>query len=368
VSSVTDFSSMFQEASSFNQDLSGWSTVSAQNFYGLFCLATSFNQNINNWVVSSVTDFSSMFQEASSFNQDLSGWSTVSAQNFYGLFCLATSFNQNINNWVVSSVTDFSSMFQEAYSFNQDISSWSVSSGTAFQLMFDRSGFNQNLCNWGASMAAAPAATDVENMFRGTPCPSTVEPNPAASPISPLCYLCSITPTFTPTTESTDAFTTDPTIFGIAFIAIGDRAQGDCYFVDIFQPESTNDPNTGCVEYTMEFLYYNGGRYIDDNTLQSVDTGLPQQDYQAVYVDATLECNASPDVCTISVGGVGTCNGCSYSGGIFTLTDCSNLAGIFETGVGQTYQFYELGVSPAYDNQFFKLEFDQARCDVYAFP
>ena len=59
---------------------------------------------------------------------------------------------------------------------------------------------------------------------------------------------------------------------------------------------------------------------------------------------------------------------CSYSGGFFTLTDCSNLPGIFQPGVTQVYQFYQDGVLPDYENQFFILQFDQTRCDNYAFP
>ena len=377
VSSVTNFGDMFREATSFNQPLSAWSTGSARTFSGTFCVATAFNQNINSWNTASVTDFSSMFQDASSFNQPLSAWSTGSAQNFYGFFCVATAFNQNINSWNTASVTDFSNMFQEASRFDQDISSWSVVLGTTFQFMFDRSSFSQNLCDWGVDMVNAPAARDVVNMFRETPCPSTADPNLAASPISPLCHLCADSSTSSPTIAPTSSFTTTPTapsgapFFSSLLIsnnAVGNEAEGDCYFVDIVQTDTIGNPN-GCSAYTMEFSYYNGGEYLDKNTGEFVDTGQPREDYQTVNVVGTIDCNdSSQDVCEISVAGVGTCNGCSYNAGFFTLTDCSNLPGIFRTGVDQTYQFYEDGVLPDYPNQFFSLEFNQARCDAYTFP
>ena len=383
VSSVTNFGDMFREATSFNQALSGWSTGIATTFSGTFCVATAFNQNINSWNTASVTDFSSMFQEAVSFNQPLSAWSTGSAQNFYGFFCVATVFNQNINSWNTASVTDFSNMFQEASRFDQDISSWSVVLGDTFQFMFDRSSFSQNLCAWGVDMAVAPAASTVENMFRETPCPSTADPNLVASPISPLCHLCTgsstSAPTVAPTLSPTSAFTrlsttapTAPPFFTSSLLiensAVGDEAEGDCYFVGILQTDAIGNPN-GCREYTMEFSYYNGGSYFDQDTGEPIDTGQPREDYQTVNVVGTVDCNdSSQDVCEISVAGVGTCNGCIYNARIFALIDCSNLPGIFRTGVDQTYQFYQDGVLPDYPNQFFSLEFDQARCDVYTSP
>ena len=363
---------MFRDAYSFNQDIGGWNTGSALDFSGFFCVATLFNQNLNNWDVSSVTDFSEMFREASSFNQALDSWSTVSAQNFYGFFCVATAFNQNINSWDVSSVTDFSQMFQDATSFNQVISSWTVSSGRTFELMFDRSGFSQDLCDWAGDMTEAPAATSAANMFRDTPCPTTADPNLVASPISPLCYACTTISTNVPTNVPTYAPTTATSLFpvlgsyAIQETFIGDPTQGECWFVDIFQTETTQNPNTGCRDYTMEFSYHNGGTYYDEDTNENVDTGQPRENYEYVNVVATLDCDASPDVCTVSVAGVGTCNSCSHSDGYFTLTDCSNLPGVFQTGVTQVYA--NQGRVSDNENQFFILQFDQTRCDNYAFP
>ena len=45
----------------------------------MFYYATSFNQDLSKWDVSSVSDMSSMFQGASSFNQKLCGTAWVNA-------------------------------------------------------------------------------------------------------------------------------------------------------------------------------------------------------------------------------------------------------------------------------------------------
>ena len=62
--------SMFEEASSFNQDL-GWTTSKVETMHKMFLEASTFNGNISKWKTSQVTDFSKMFRSASSFNQPL---------------------------------------------------------------------------------------------------------------------------------------------------------------------------------------------------------------------------------------------------------------------------------------------------------
>jgi len=67
--------------------------------------------DISHWDVSSVTDMSRMFEEASSFNQPLKNWDVSNVTNMAGMFSGASSFNQPLNNWGVSNVTNMSYMF-----------------------------------------------------------------------------------------------------------------------------------------------------------------------------------------------------------------------------------------------------------------
>ena len=68
--------------------------------YKLFDEATSFNQDIRNWDVSNVTSLSRTFSGATSFNQDISNWNTSNVTTLNSTFYKATSFNQNLGKWV----------------------------------------------------------------------------------------------------------------------------------------------------------------------------------------------------------------------------------------------------------------------------
>ena len=141
--------SMFDNADSFNRDISGWDVSSVTGMNSMFASADSFNRDISGWNVSSVTGMRSMFFNAASFNQPLDSWDVSSVTDMGGMFLAAASFNGNVSGWDVSSVTDMNGMFNGAASFNQPLDSWDVSSVTGMRDMFDgAASFNQNLGEW----------------------------------------------------------------------------------------------------------------------------------------------------------------------------------------------------------------------------
>ena len=149
LSRVTDMSSMFNSATSFDGDLSSWNVSSVTVTTNMFRSATSFNQPLNNWDVSSVTYMTHMFIGATSFNQPLNNWDVSSVIYMSSMFFGASDFNRPLNTWNVSSVESMHEMFNGATSFNQHLNNWDVSSVINMDDMFDdATSFDQNLGNW----------------------------------------------------------------------------------------------------------------------------------------------------------------------------------------------------------------------------
>jgi surface protein len=92
---------MFNQATSFNQNIGGWDVSSAINMFAMFETATSFNQNIGAWDTSNVFTMQRMFDGASVFNQDIGNWDTSKVENMGGMFENATNFNQDLSGWCV---------------------------------------------------------------------------------------------------------------------------------------------------------------------------------------------------------------------------------------------------------------------------
>lgn len=97
----------------------------------MFQNTTSFNQNINTWDVSNVTKMNAMFVGAKAFNQPLNDWDTSNVTTMSAMFQSASSFNEPLNEWDTSKVTDMGYMFNSATNFNQYIKSWDVSKVTS---------------------------------------------------------------------------------------------------------------------------------------------------------------------------------------------------------------------------------------------
>lgn len=150
--SVKIIDGMFEQATSFNQNISAWNTINVTSMYGLFGGATVFNQPLNTWNTSNITEMGGVFDSATVFNQPLSSWNTSKVTNMGGMFENASAFNQDISMWDTSKVTDMVYMFAGATVFNQPLNSWNMSSVTNIAGMFyGAQAFNHPLDLWNTS-------------------------------------------------------------------------------------------------------------------------------------------------------------------------------------------------------------------------
>lgn len=124
------------------EDIEQWGNIEWQSMQGTFAnneLLESFSAT-DTPNLSQVTDFSSMFENTSLFNQDLNNWDFSKAENMEAMFKDAASFSKDINSWNVSNVSNMNAMFQNATQFDGDISNWDVSTVSSMVDLFkDRS-------------------------------------------------------------------------------------------------------------------------------------------------------------------------------------------------------------------------------------
>ena len=109
VSGIGDFTSCFFQASTFNGDITAWTTTAAFTMSGMF-RSSSFNRDISGWDMNGVTSVSNMFNGVGSFNQNLAAWDTSTITNMQSLF-RSTSMDQNLAAWDVTGVTNMVLIF-----------------------------------------------------------------------------------------------------------------------------------------------------------------------------------------------------------------------------------------------------------------
>ena len=117
---------MFNNASTFNKNISSWDISKVESIFGMFNNASAFNQDIGLWNTSKVKNMFNMFNNASAFNKDIGSWNTSSVKSMFNMFNNASAFNQDIGSWDTSAVENMNSMFTGATVFNQNISEWDV--------------------------------------------------------------------------------------------------------------------------------------------------------------------------------------------------------------------------------------------------
>jgi hypothetical protein len=179
VSRVTSMRDAFKEESTFNADITGWSTPNLVSSSNMFLGATAWlakfkrtdgsasvdgppsswtppittitDDNFQSavttclrsnpvdgmcssskfgampeWDVSRVTSMGWAFMSKTTFNADVSRWDTSSVEGMFGVFYLASAFNQPLASWKTTSVTSTTYMFNGASAFAQDITGWST--------------------------------------------------------------------------------------------------------------------------------------------------------------------------------------------------------------------------------------------------
>lgn len=173
VSNVTIMAACFASCPSFNQNLGSWNVSTCTNFSSMFQGATIFNNggssDINNWILNttlgSAVNLSNMFR-SSAFNQPLNNWDTTEVTLINNMFQLNSAFNQNISVWNTAKVTNMNSCFASATSFNQNLATWNISSLTSATDFSQSSGMSSanidNLLNgWWAQAPSIPSNVSI---------------------------------------------------------------------------------------------------------------------------------------------------------------------------------------------------------------
>ncbi|MCT4613401.1 MAG: cadherin domain-containing protein [Marinifilaceae bacterium] len=154
LSECQSLSSLFENATNFNSNISKWNVSGIKDFSRMFANTNIFDQNINNWTMSAATDLSYMFLNSKNFNGLISDWDVSNVENIEGIFQGSERFNKDINSWNLIKATSLANFFKDAKAYNKPLDSWDVSNITNFESMFENAEmFNSDISNWNISQA-----------------------------------------------------------------------------------------------------------------------------------------------------------------------------------------------------------------------
>jgi len=185
-SSATNMFAMFAAQRLFNQEIGLWDVSNVTSMASMFLLTgvggvfnNGGSDSMKNWNTSKVTTMRTMFQNQTSFNQEVGLWDVGNVTDFTFFVSLASPrigvFNNNgsdsIKNWNTSKVTSTRSMFQNQPLFNQNVGLWDISNVTDTSVMFGTSsvgsggafnnGGSDSIKNWNTSNVL-----NMANMFQ----------------------------------------------------------------------------------------------------------------------------------------------------------------------------------------------------------
>lgn len=131
----------------------------------MFDGATSFNSDISGWNTTAVTDMTGMFMHAEAFTGDISTWDTSHVTTMAQMFRGAGQFTSDISRWNTAQVTDMSAMFAEASNFDINIRTWDLKANPKLNNIFDYSGispinYSSTVDGW-TRFSNIPAGTEI---------------------------------------------------------------------------------------------------------------------------------------------------------------------------------------------------------------
>jgi surface protein len=139
-------------------DVKQWSTVAWTSMASAFANCSNLRITATDSpILTGVTSMANMFDGASVFNTDISGWNTATVTDMSGTFNGAAAFNQDISTWNTGNVTNFSGMFHSATAFNQPFTNWTFDEATDLTLFISGSGLDcENYTNLLLKLANNP--------------------------------------------------------------------------------------------------------------------------------------------------------------------------------------------------------------------